>query len=176
MQVATLISHLGTSLHGPHMQKDVCTCESSQRSHHAWEPPVLLAAEQDSMPGRAGFLCASLSVCDYVCRRRVGVSDTRMRKWLLSISAFLRTNNRGVGDAISMWRRNVESEFEGVEPCLICYSVIAATNSALPRHQCHTCGVRERACCYVVNPVTVSAVWFGRVCAVTGSAKHACTY
>ncbi len=81
------------------------------------------------------------------CRRRVGVADTRMRKWLLSISAFLRTNNRGVADAIAMWRSNVESEFEGIEPCLICYSVIAATNAALPRLQCRTCQVRFHPGC-----------------------------
>jgi hypothetical protein len=41
------------------------------------------------------------------------VSDTRLRKWLLSIAAFLRTNNRGVGDAIAMWKANLESEFAG---------------------------------------------------------------
>jgi hypothetical protein len=83
-----------------------------------------------------------------VRRRRVGVNDTRMRKWLLSVSAFLRTTNRGVADAIAMWRSNVESEFAGVEPCLICYSVVATTNAALPKLKCHTCQVRRQSVWY----------------------------
>ena len=41
----------------------------------------------------------------------------------------------------------VPQEFEGVEPCLICYSVIASTNSALPRLQCRTCSVRFHPAC-----------------------------
>lgn len=54
-------------------------------------------------------------------RRKVGVTDTRLRKWLLSISAFLRHQNRGVADAMALWKRSLDAEFEGVEPCLICY-------------------------------------------------------
>ena len=47
------------------------------------------------------------------CRRRVGVSEARLRKWLLSISAFLRTQNGSVAEAIALWKRNVDKEFEG---------------------------------------------------------------
>ena len=44
---------------------------------------------------------------------QVGVSEGRLRKWLLSISAFLRTQNGSVAEAISLWKRNVDKEFEG---------------------------------------------------------------
>lgn len=46
---------------------------------------------------------------------QVGVSEGRLRKWLLSISAFLRTQNGSVAEAISLWKRNVDKEFEGRE-------------------------------------------------------------
>ena len=45
--------------------------------------------------------------------RQVGVSEGRLRKWLLSIAAFLRTQNGSVAEAIALWKRNVDKEFEG---------------------------------------------------------------
>lgn len=89
---------------------------------------------------------APLQPAEVACRRKVGINDTRLRKWLLSISAFLRHQNQNVADAILLWKRNVDIEFEGVEPCLICYSVISTTNSALPRLECRTCHVRFHPC------------------------------
>jgi hypothetical protein len=43
----------------------------------------------------------------------VGVNDTKLRKWLLSISAFLRNQNRGVADAIELWKKNVDKVGDG---------------------------------------------------------------
>uniref|UniRef100_A0A061R884 E3 ubiquitin-protein ligase listerin n=1 Tax=Tetraselmis sp. GSL018 TaxID=582737 RepID=A0A061R884_9CHLO len=80
-------------------------------------------------------------------REKVGVSEARLRKWLLSISVFLRNHNGTVGDAIELWRRNVEKEFEGLEECLICYSVIHPTNRSLPRLCCRTCTKKFHAAC-----------------------------
>ena len=65
--------------------------------------------------------------------------DARLRKWLLSISAFLRSQDAPVASAVALWRRNVEAEFAGLEPCLICYSVVATTNGGLPRLKCRQC-------------------------------------
>ena len=54
---------------------------------------------------------------------QVGVSEGRLRKWLLSISACLRMQNASVADAIQIWKDNVEKEFEGA-------------NYVLPRPPC----------------------------------------
>ncbi|PRW55988.1 E3 ubiquitin- ligase listerin [Chlorella sorokiniana] len=81
------------------------------------------------------------------CRRKVGVSEGRLRKWLLSISAFLRTQNGSVAEAISLWKRNVDKEFEGQEECLICYSIIQPTSGQLPRLGCRTCRKRFHGGC-----------------------------
>ena len=80
---------------------------------------------------------------------QVGVSEGRLRKWLLSIAAFLRSQNGGLTDAMRLWRDNCVREFAGVEECLICYSVIAAQDGQLPRMICSTCSKGfHRACLY----------------------------
>nr|BCL66166.1 hypothetical protein [Volvox reticuliferus] len=91
--------------------------------------------------------CMPLRAPEVECRRKVGVNETRLRKWLLSIATFLRHQNSSVADAILLWRRNVDSEFEGVEACLICYSVISSVNGQLPRLVCRTCNVRFHPAC-----------------------------
>ncbi len=53
---------------------------------------------------------------------QAGVAEGRLRKWLLSIAAFLRSQNGGLGDAMRLWRDNCVREFDGLEECLICYS------------------------------------------------------
>jgi hypothetical protein len=78
---------------------------------------------------------------------QVGVNDGRLRKWLLSIAVFLRNQNQGVLDAIALWKANLDKEFEGVQPCLICYSVISAANGQLPRLSCRQCQVSFHPAC-----------------------------
>ncbi|KAL4857852.1 3-hydroxyisobutyryl-CoA hydrolase [Chlorella vulgaris] len=102
---------------------------------HLLELAVKLPA---SMPLRAPEL---------ECRRKVGVSEGRLRKWLLSISGFLRMQNGSVAEAVSLWKRNVDKEFEGQEECLICYSIIQHTSGQLPRLSCRTCRKRFHGGC-----------------------------
>lgn len=71
---------------------------------------------------------------------QVGISESRLRKWLLSISAFLRSRNGSLLDAIALWKANAEREFDGAEECLICYAVVHPQTGALPRLKCRTCG------------------------------------
>lgn len=73
-------------------------------------------------------------------RRKIAVPDKKLRKWLLSIASFLQNQNCSMADAIRMWKSNVDQEFAGVEPCLICYSVINASNRSPPKMKCKTCG------------------------------------
>jgi len=38
------------------------------------------------------------------CTRRMGVSEGRLRKWLLSINGFLRNQNGVVAEALHFWK------------------------------------------------------------------------
>ncbi|KAK3259050.1 hypothetical protein CYMTET_31933, partial [Cymbomonas tetramitiformis] len=60
-----------------------------------------------------------LKPAEVECNKRMGVSEARLRKWLLAISAFLRNQNGAVVEAVHMWKKNIDKEFEGLEDCLI---------------------------------------------------------
>ena len=47
---------------------------------------------------------------------QVGVSEGRLRKWLLSITVLLRAQNGGILPALALWRRNCAKEFAGRVP------------------------------------------------------------
>jgi hypothetical protein len=81
------------------------------------------------------------------CRRSVGVSEARLRKWLLSITAFLRNRNGAIADALRLWKRNVDTEFEGHDDCLICYSIIQPSTGQLPRLACRCCRKKYHGTC-----------------------------
>jgi len=44
-----------------------------------------------------------------------------------------------VVDAVALWVRNLQKEFEGMDPCPICMSIIEARNLSLPERECRTC-------------------------------------
>ena len=54
---------------------------------------------------------------------QVGVSEARLRKWILSVTAFLRRQEGSLGHAISLWRDNLDREFEGTAGRRICAGV-----------------------------------------------------
>ena len=68
-----------------------------------------------------------------------------LRKWLLSMRAFLRDGT--IDDAIRLWHQNVEKQFEGVEECPICYMIVHASTGHLPKQECKTCHNKFHAAC-----------------------------
>lgn len=78
---------------------------------------------------------------------QVGVTEGKLRKWLLSVTAFLANQNGSIAEAIALWQRNVQKEFEGVEECLICYSIVSASDGKLPKMHCRTCSKRFHGSC-----------------------------
>ena len=105
--------------------------------------------------------CMPLKPPEAEFRRYVGVSEARRRKWLLSVTAFLRNRNGAVADALALWKRNVDQEFAGFEDCLICYSVIQPSTGQLPKLTCKTCRKKFHGTCLYK--------WFA-----TGSLKSSC--
>ncbi|KAK6935661.1 Zinc finger, RING-type [Dillenia turbinata] len=84
---------------------------------------------------------------DVDCPRSLGISEVKQRKWLLSMMSFVRNQNGALGEAIRIWKSNFDKEFEGVEECPICYSVIHTANHSLPRLACKTCKHKFHAAC-----------------------------
>ncbi|CAK9006587.1 E3 ubiquitin-protein ligase listerin (RING-type E3 ubiquitin transferase listerin) [Durusdinium trenchii] len=75
---------------------------------------------------------------DIQCTRQVGIKKEKMRRWVLEIDGLLSTRG-SLLDAIMIWKINMDKEFQGIEPCPICYTVLHVTDQSLPKLVCSTC-------------------------------------
>ncbi|KAL6595461.1 hypothetical protein ACP70R_047801 [Stipagrostis hirtigluma subsp. patula] len=91
--------------------------------------------------------CYPLRHVDVECTRSLGISEVKCRKWLLSLTSFVRNQNGAIAEAIRTWKSNFDKEFEGVEECPICYSILHTSNHSLPRLACKTCKHKFHGAC-----------------------------
>jgi len=78
---------------------------------------------------------------------RVGIQENLWRKWLLSMTTLLLTQDGTLLDAVLLWKNYLDKHFEGVECCPICYSIFHISNYSLPNLQCKTCRNKFHAGC-----------------------------
>ncbi|WFD30021.1 hypothetical protein MSPP1_001034 [Malassezia sp. CBS 17886] len=81
--------------------------------------------------------------------KRVGVSEAQWRAWLLAVQQLLSGRNGLIIDALTLFKRNAETKFQGYEgaECAICYSIISPTDQTLPTKPCRTCKHRFHGSC-----------------------------
>ncbi|KAK2523306.1 hypothetical protein Q9966_012146 [Columba livia] len=79
--------------------------------------------------------------------KRVGVAVQQWRNWMLQLSTYLTHQNGSIMEGLSLWKNNVDKRFEGVEDCMICYSVIHSSNYSLPKKACRTCKKKFHSAC-----------------------------
>jgi hypothetical protein len=73
------------------------------------------------------------------CSKTLGVPESRWKRWSLQITQMLNNQGGTLTDALLLWKENVDKEFEGVEPCPVCYSVLHVKGHKLPEMECKTC-------------------------------------
>jgi hypothetical protein len=73
------------------------------------------------------------------CSKTFGVPPARSRRWALMITQMINNQGGTLKDALMLWKENVDREFEGVEPCPVCYSVLHVKSHKLPNLECNTC-------------------------------------
>lgn len=73
------------------------------------------------------------------CSKTLGVPAHRWKRWSLQITQMLNNQGGTLKDALLLWKENVDKEFEGVEPCPVCYSVLHVKSHKLPNLECKTC-------------------------------------
>jgi hypothetical protein len=88
-----------------------------------------------------------LSPVSVECGKRVAVSNSQWRQWMLQLTRFLHCQNGTILDGLLLWKKNVDKQFEGVEECMICFSVLHGTNYSLPSIGCQTCKKKFHAAC-----------------------------
>ncbi|XP_047128607.1 E3 ubiquitin-protein ligase listerin isoform X1 [Hydra vulgaris] len=88
-----------------------------------------------------------LSPVNVECGKRFGVSTAEWRQWMLQLTTFLSFQNGAVSDGLQMWKNNVNKRFEGVEECMVCFSIIHPSNYSLPTIACKTCKKKFHPVC-----------------------------
>ena len=87
-----------------------------------------------------------------------GIDEKKARRWALRLRAAAETTT--AKRAVLDWRKDVDLEFDGVEPCPVCYGVLHPKSKKLPHLECATCHNKFHASCL--------AEWFQK------SHKHTC--
>uniref|UniRef100_A0A6B2LIL2 E3 ubiquitin-protein ligase listerin n=1 Tax=Arcella intermedia TaxID=1963864 RepID=A0A6B2LIL2_9EUKA len=78
---------------------------------------------------------------------RIGVNEATWRKWLLSMTTVLLTQDGSVLDAVLLWRSSLDNFLEGVELCPICYALFHSSNYSIPNLSCKTCKSKFHGAC-----------------------------
>lgn len=90
-----------------------------------------------------------LQLAKVECTKQIGVRQEKWKKWALQIINILSRQNGTILDAVVFWKQSLDREFEGIEPCPICYSVIHHGDNSLPRMECKTCHQKFHPKCLV---------------------------
>ncbi|CAL1535302.1 unnamed protein product [Lymnaea stagnalis] len=88
-----------------------------------------------------------LGKLDVTCDKRVGVSQAQWDRWLLQLNIFLQHQNGSIVEGLRLWKGNIDKKFEGIEDCMICFSVIHGTTFQLPKLTCRTCKKKFHSAC-----------------------------
>ena len=72
-------------------------------------------------------------------KTRAGVPAEKWRSWLVKATVLLFGGGAGLWASVKLLCDNITKEFEGVEPCPICYAVVHATSHKLPDMSCVVC-------------------------------------
>lgn len=81
------------------------------------------------------------------CTKRIGIAEDRWRRWVLQIIRVTSSQDGSLLDAVLLWKQNIDKEFEGVEPCPICYSILNPKTMGLPNLPCKTCANKYHNSC-----------------------------
>ena len=81
------------------------------------------------------------------CVTKLCVPEAKWRRWSFQIIQLLGTQDGTIIEGVLLWKKNLENEFDGVEPCPICYSTLHYKSMSLPAMTCPTCSNKFHALC-----------------------------
>ena len=88
-----------------------------------------------------------LSHVEVECASKLGIPEVKWRRWVLQIVQLVSMQDGSAVDAVLRWKANLDKEFDGIEPCPVCYSVLHPKSAALPTLGCRTCKNRFHPLC-----------------------------
>jgi len=81
------------------------------------------------------------------CDKVVGVASSTWDRWLMQLMIFLQHQNGNIEEGLRLWKGNIDKKLQGIEECMICFSVIHGTSFQLPRIRCRTCKKKFHSSC-----------------------------
>ncbi|KAF4521588.1 hypothetical protein B566_EDAN001308 [Ephemera danica] len=75
------------------------------------------------------------------------IDIAKWKQWVMQLTIFLTHQNGSIWDGLMLWKRNLDTKFEGVEECYICYSVLHGSSYQIPKLSCHTCHKKFHSIC-----------------------------
>lgn len=82
---------------------------------------------------------------------KTGVDAKRERAWHFRLSVLLSKAEKSIIESLESWRKLVDIEFQGVEACAICYSVVfggaSGNTKELPKICCKQCNHKYHSKC-----------------------------
>lgn len=87
-----------------------------------------------------------LGVVKVDCGKQIG-GRLQSRVVIMQLTLFLSHQNGTLWDGLSLWKRNLDKKYEGVEECYVCYSVIHQDTCQLPKLTCKTCRKKFHSPC-----------------------------
>ncbi|KAJ3430024.1 e3 ubiquitin-protein ligase listerin [Anaeramoeba flamelloides] len=88
-----------------------------------------------------------LKLVEFHSNKVIGFDRSSYRKLFLQMVKLLSQEDSNLASIVSFWTKNVNSHFEGVDPCSICLCVINLSDSSLPRISCPQCKEKFHAIC-----------------------------
>lgn len=101
-----------------------------------------------------------LGVVKVNCGQQIG-DKLQSRQVVMQLSIFLTHQNGSIWDGLSLWKRNLDRKFDGVEECYVCYSVIHQETCQLPKLTCKTCKKKFHGQCLVSISIFQLSVYTG---------------
>lgn len=98
-----------------------------------------------------------LGVVKVNCGQQIG-DKLQSRVVVMQLSIFLTHQNGSIWDGLSLWKRNLDRKFDGVEECYVCYSVIHQETCQLPKLTCKTCKKKFHGQCLVSGWKSISSI------------------
>lgn len=82
------------------------------------------------------------------CGKQIG-DKLQSKAVVMQLSIFLTHQNGSIWDGLTLWKRDLDRKFEGVEECYVCYGVIHQETCQLPKLSCKTCKKKFHGQCLV---------------------------
>uniref|UniRef100_A0A8C2Z581 E3 ubiquitin-protein ligase listerin n=1 Tax=Cyclopterus lumpus TaxID=8103 RepID=A0A8C2Z581_CYCLU len=116
-------------------------------------PPASLMAILTTCEELCDSILAGVQVGEFAVVQPLSVEYSCILGYLLAWKLLLTffksspSHNGSIMEGLALWKNNVDKRFEGIEDCMICFSVIHGSNYSLPKKGCRTCKKKFHSAC-----------------------------